>query len=143
MRPRRIFFLIGLLAGLGLLAGGTYGFVSLSEAADECLRTTGVVDRVSRKRVYRYRKIRSEYDVSLRYNTTLYGDVYTSFNFYIPFVLDEGDEVSVLYNPRLPHEIRLPGLEKTLYGVCVGGGALLLAGGMAWARKNSKRRISV
>lgn len=131
------------LVPLFLLAGGIYGFYSLADAADECLSTTGVVESVKHRNIYRHRKRRVEFEVGIRYETTLYGDMYASLDYYVPFLLDEGDEVRVLYNPRLPHEFRLPGLESLLYGGLIGVGVIWAGGCVAWARKSRKtaRRV--
>ena len=84
-------------------------------------------------------KRRTEFDVSIRYSTTLYGDMYASLDYYVPFLLDEGDKVRVLYNPRLPREFRLPGPEGLLYGSLLGLGTLLLGGGAAVCARRRRR----
>lgn len=127
------------LVGLCLLAAGVCGFCSLADAADEYLCTTGTVEEVAHKHVYKYRKRRTEFDVSIRYSTTLYGDMYASLDYYVPFLLDEGDKVRVLYNPRLPREFRLPGPESLLYGSLLGLGTLLLGGGAAVCARRRRR----
>lgn len=118
----RLFCTVSLVIGLCLLAGGIYGFFSLADAADDYLNTTGVVERVDSKKIYKHRKIRVENKVSVRYKTTLYGELSTTLNFYVPFLMDEGDEIDILYNPRLPRYIRLPGWESLLYGLLLAGG---------------------
>ena len=103
-----------------------------------CLLAAGVCE-VAHKHVYKYRKRRTEFDVSIRYSTTLYGDMYASLDYYVPFLLDEGDKVRVLYNPRLPREFRLPGPESLLYGSLLGLGTLLLGGGAAVCARRRRR----
>lgn len=135
MKTSNKIWLVALFAiGICLLAGGVYGFCSLADAADDYLSATGVIDRVdSRKtygsraaRGYRGRRIRVENTVSVRYETTLYGEFYATLDFYVPFLMKEGDKIDILYNPRLPRNIRVPGWESLFY-------ALLLTFGLGLA----------
>lgn len=140
MKPKQKIYLTILgFVGICLLAGGGYGFFSLADAADDYLLTTGVITRVEHKREYRHRKIRTTSEVSVRYETTLYGDMYATLDFYVPFLMDEGDKIDVLYNPRLPRNIRLPGWESLLYALLTGIG-LLMAGGSWWLMKEHPNR---
>ncbi len=117
-------YLVFLCLGFCLLAGGIWGTVSLLEAFGEYLRATGVVERVHKERVYRPRRTRTVLRVDIYYDTERYGLLSLTPEFYLPFVMDEGDKLTVLYHPDRPRDVRLPLPEGLLYGLLLLFGAI-------------------
>lgn len=136
---RKTVLVVLCLVGVGLLAGGVYGFCSLAEAADDYVLATGVVEKVNPQFADKRRADRVERVVGVCYDTSLYGEVCTPLDSYASSLLAEGDKVDILYNPRLPHLIRLPGWESLLYSLLAGVG-LLLGGGCGWLLRPRPRR---
>lgn len=140
--PYRFWIAVFWVVGICLLAGGIYGFCSLADAADDYLSTTGVVDKVHFERSYKHRKIRTSCDVDVCYETTLYGKMHVTLDFYVPFLLEEGDSVDILYNPRLPRHVRFPGWESLLYGILLTFGSLLVAVGWRMAQVQHQKNLN-
>lgn len=118
-------YLLLLILGFCLLAGGVLGGISLLKVSNEYLRATGVVERVNRERVYRPgRGMQRVLRADVYYDTPRYGLLRVTPFFYLPFVMDEGDELTVLYHPDRPREARLPLPEGLLYGLLLLAGAV-------------------
>ena len=100
----RVVCLLLFVAGLLMLGGGVYGLVSLSKASDSFGHARGVIDRLSSKREYRHRKIRTRWEMRISYETERYGKTYVSEKRYLPF-RSEGDSIEVLYNPGNPYDV--------------------------------------
>lgn len=116
-------YLVFLLLGVCLLAGGIGGFVSLAKASGEYLRAPGVVERVRYERVYRPRKMRMLKRTDVYYETERYGTLSLTLDYFVPFLMDEGDKVTVLYRADRPRETRVPLAEGLLFGLLLVAGA--------------------
>ena len=116
----RVVCLLLFVAGLLMLGGGVYGLVSLSKASDSFGHATGVIDRLSSKREYRHRKIRTRWEMRISYETERYGKT--------------GDSIEVLYNPGNPYDVRIPGDERCVWFTLLGVGLLCLSGGWLMLR---------
>ena len=114
---KKLGYLIFLLLGMGLLSGGLWGALSLAKASEKCLRAPGIVKRVSHERVYRPRKMRTVSTTDVHYETERYGTLTLTLDYSLPFLMDEGDEVTVLYPADRPREARVPMAEGLLYGL--------------------------
>ena len=77
----------------------------------------GVVERIESERVYKYRKMRWEHRVDVRYETVEFGEMYTSKEVYLTFGMCEGGEIALLYNPEYVREVRFPVHEGCLHGM--------------------------
>ena len=119
-------YLVFLCLGFCLLAGGIWGTVSLLEAFGEYLRATGVVERVHKERVYRPRRTRTVLRVDIYYDTERYGLLSLTPEFYLPFVMDEGD--SIIPTVRATFAFRCPRDCSTVCSCCLGQYAYGLAG---------------
>ena len=133
----RVVCLLLFVAGLLMLGGGVYGLVSLSKASDSFGHARGVIDRLSSKREYRHRKIRTRWEMRISYETERYGKTYVSEKRYLPF-RSEGDSIEVLYNPGNPYDVRIPGDERCVWFTLLGVGLLCLSGG--WLMLRPQRR---
>lgn len=118
-----LLFVVGLL----MFGGGVYGLVSLSKASDAFGHATGVIDELSYKREYRYRKMRTRWEMRISYETERYGKTYISERCYLPF-RSEGDSIDVLYNPNNPYDVRIPGDERCVWFTLLGVGLLCMSG---------------
>ena len=76
---------------------------------------------------YKYRKMRWEHRVDVRYETVEFGEMYTSKEVYLTFGMREGGEIALLYNPEYVREVRFPVHEGCLHGFFSVGGL-----GIAW-----------
>ena len=75
-----------------------------------------MVERIESERVYKYRKMRWEYRVDVRYETVEFGEMYASKEVYLTLGMREGGEIALLYNPEYVREVRFPVHEGCLYG---------------------------
>lgn len=125
------------LLGVLLLGGGGWGFASLAKASKTFEYATAVVRDVRYERVYRHRKMRTDREVHISYDTGRYGELHTTLKYARPF-LSEGDSLAVIYPPDRPRDIRLPGEESWLWGTLLAGGLFCLA--IAWEVMRSRRQ---
>lgn len=139
MKSLRYKFVCCLLAlgGIVLLGGALYGFGSLYQAYSSYEHTVGQIRKTRTERTYRHRKMRFKHEMELGYPTADYGELRVSKEYYRPF-RREGDELTVLYHPDRPRDIRLPGEECWIWSAMLVCG-LVCAGG-AWAMLRPDRR---
>lgn len=127
------FFLIGFV----MLILGVGGFVSLGIVLKDWIPARGVVERIESERVYKYRKMRWEHRVDVRYETAEFGEMDTWKEVYVTIGMKEGDEIALLYNPDYVREVRFPVHEGWLYGCfCAGGLGFLWIGNVLRKGKN-------
>ena len=104
------------LIGFVMLALGIGGFISLGMIVKDWTPARGVVERIESERVYKYRKMRWEHRVDVRYETVEFGEMYTSKEVYLTLGMREGGEIALFYNPEYVREVRFPVHEGCLHG---------------------------
>lgn len=127
MRTKLLSYLL-ILIGLAILGGGIYGLNSILQAENTYEHTIGIVKDVSSKKIYKYRKRKIEYEILILYNTDKYGELTYRLNSSIFFFLRKGHKMDLLYHPKLPHEVRLPIYEKTLWISLCALGIIIITG---------------
>ena len=109
MKSHDMAYVACFLIGFVMLALGIGGFISLGMIVKDWNPARGVVERIESERVYKYRKMRWEHRVDVRYETVEFGEMYTSKEVYLTFGIREGGEIALLYNPEyVRKEGRLP-----------------------------------
>ena len=100
MKSHDMAYVACFLIGFVMLALGIGGFISLGMIVKDWNPARGVVERIESERVYKYRKMRWEHRVDVRYETVEFGEMYTSKEVYLTFGMREGGEIALLYNPE-------------------------------------------
>lgn len=139
MKSIRDKFVCLLLFGAGILltGGGVYGFVSLAQASETFVHTTGVVERLRSERKYHHRKMRLHWEMQISYETEGQGRMRVWEDSYLPFQ-KQGDRLEVLYHPDRPNDIRLPGNERCIWATLLVVGLVCMAG--FWLMLKPRRR---
>lgn len=127
MKSHDMAYVACFLIGFVMLALGIGGFISLGMIVKDWTPARGVVERIESERVYKYRKMRWEHRVDVRYETVEFGEMNASKEVHLTLGMDKGDEVALLYNPDYVREVRFPVREGWLYGFFSAGGL-----GIAW-----------
>ena len=83
MKSHDMAYVACFLIGFVMLALGIGGFISLGMIVKDWNPARGVVERIESERVYKYRKMRWEHRVDVRYETVEFGEMYTSKEVYL------------------------------------------------------------
>lgn len=121
---KRIVYTLVCVIGLGVAAGGSYGFYRLHEIEQYYVPVTGRIKSIVVRKEHKKRKSRTYFDITVTYPV---GNVSheAPLNIHSSF-MEIGDPVAILYNPENPEEIRQAESEKVVYGTMIGCGLILL-----------------
>lgn len=123
----RIIYIILLVCGCLMMAGATYGYLSLRKAMNTYQPTTGIIEHIEKRKVPRHRKNRYEYIKCISYHTPQYDQLHTYTKDFIPFKFLK-DSITVYYHPLHPREVKIPGAESFIWTFLfiIGGGCFFM-----------------
>lgn len=95
------------IAGIFMLSASIFGFWHIFYTYKKYIHTVCIVEKLHRKKVYKYRKMRYEDTMVISYETDKYGKLYTTLESNYPF-RKVGDKLILWYDPNYPRNIKLP-----------------------------------
>jgi cytochrome b subunit of formate dehydrogenase len=120
----KLIILILFIAGVGLIAGGTWGLSYIKRIDKEYISTTAKIETIQKHTELRHGKRRTYNEVIVSYMVN--GKVYTENLSSYSSSMKEGDCISLKYNPKQPSDIRSVEIENLLFWVMIFCGVTLL-----------------